>query len=804
MVRPKNLHELDLPLAKAELDNSKSELWYQLKYDYLEHGYLFIEYNSNHGAEICPYINFNLQEDVETNIVDKTPVVNFQLFEEIGFSDTSFLKQNFKDRSVIKGFFIPVHVMKNMEPNQWHYEMFFLSNLSHHIKMTDFASVIIESGANKEITHQSLIRITITYLQKYYEGLKELYAENSIAFQGLPGLKLFYTHSHVSNQSKLNEAILFLNYLVEQTFFKNEERSNFWNARLVENNLLQELDKLWENFIENRIKWKNIFQFFEGQEADEMELYAQFLFMNRSELKLPGSIKTIFKAFDQEIRGDSNQFMGMFKKNKQTDEPLKSSFFELAQEIKPSTLYALEVNSQKKLIDYINSEKKKPYRSRWLKSYQAKTQEGKFSQSVEILNQLIAPWFHVKAKKGKIIPSFKTVNALDFNTAIKSFQSFEQSRKKQAEYLQYKIKDIQKAYSFEQLDEEFESYTFSFVDLQSSWISYYESTKKSLAIRTKFRREKMKEYGILDSDKLTLKEKNIWLDELLAVEQEIIAYTIFVKEAFAQALPVRRIAKFHEIRKTVDGAEFDPETLFMPERYIRAEVMKPMTSIIDFKKIHQLNTFCLDISGSMDHERMRNLFKLLYLLVLGLEDKMTYDSFHFFNNNFVAGVEFESEFTNKKVLFKVLSSIASLENGKIAYAGFGGTNIWDGMTKSYQRIQKFSKELIEEFPDILIVKSMFVISDGEPSIGKIKIEDLKEVAENQRKESDISINGLYIYPEDEATSYMQDIFGANHAITADNFDEAVKGLVNLMTREYKRQRIDYKWKLKAQKLIGNE
>ena len=804
MDRPQNLRELDLPLERVGVPPSLVDLWNRTQGKFLSQDFLLLEYQCQLDQVVCPILFADMDKEFEDKIVDKTHSVNFQLYEEVRIKNEKFITEQFTEKTRIKGLFIPALVIKNIKAENWQYELYFLQRLAQKFQIGDFTLEIIRAQKHKEITQLTIVKIGLHYLEKYYQGLKEIHAVDPIAFEGVVGIKLFYRHVHAAGQSKINESLLFLNYLVESTFFINEDRESYWKLRIEANPLIRELDRLWENFLAGRIKWRNILEFYESVEEEKFEPFSQFMYNNRTDFTLPSKIRSLYVQIDELLKVDKKRFGGLFTKARPEEETSQSSLFELAHELIPSSIYSLDGNSIDKLKTFITAEVNKSFRSKWLKMYQEGEQVGKWSQGIEILNQLCAPFFRVDMKGGRIVPCFETLSSLDFNSTIKAFQSKQELRRKQEDYLQYLMKRITKIYSFEELALEFESYKFSFSDLQESWNSHYEAAKRSLDIRLKFRHAKMEEYGILDTKVMSGHGKDSWLDELLQIEEEVAGYTIFVKEAFAQALPVRRISKFHAIRRTIDGVEVDPEALLVPEKYLRAEIMKPMTSVKDYKNIHQLNTFCLDTSGSMNHERMRNLFKLLYLLVLGLEDKVSYDSFHFFSNKFVSGVEFGTGFTNKKVLFKILTSISTLKNGKVIYSGTGGTNIGDGMKKSYERIQEFGEKLVAKYPDILIVKSMFVISDGEPSLGLINLDDLKELVEKQREESNISINGLYIFPEEEATSYMTDIFGASHAIEADNFDQTVTGLVNLMIREYKQQRIDHKWRLKAQKLINHE
>ena len=140
----------------------------------------------------------------------------------------------------------------------------------------------------------------------------------------------------------------------------------------------------------------------------------------------------------------------------------------------------------------------------------------------------------------------------------------------------------------------------------------------------------------------------MWLDEMLKIEEEIRSYIPYVKKAFNAALPIRKTVEFNNDRHDFSGIEFDSSTINDQNKWLRGEVMKTMKSKTKLGEIEQINAFCLDYSGSMDHTRMRNLFKILYLLVLGLEDRKSYDAFHFFNSNFIEGSNFTEEFTRRK------------------------------------------------------------------------------------------------------------------------------------------------------------
>ena len=146
--------------------------------------------------------------------------------------------------------------------------------------------------------------------------------------------------------------------------------------------------------------------------------------------------------------------------------------------------------------------------------------------------------------------------------------------------------------------------------------------------------------------------------------------------------------------------------------------MRVMEAKVETGEAIQVNTFCLDYSGSMKHERMRNLFKILYLLVLGLEDRKSIDAFHFFSNKFIPVADFSSEYTNRKVLFKIMKQITNTSTlGWVQYFGAGGTNMSDGIEMSHTKMKTYVEEFRKANHKANIVTSIFVITDGEPSLG---------------------------------------------------------------------------------------
>jgi uncharacterized protein YegL len=276
---------------------------------------------------------------------------------------------------------------------------------------------------------------------------------------------------------------------------------------------------------------------------------------------------------------------------------------------------------------------------------------------------------------------------------------------------------------------------------------------------------------------------------MLLVEKEISPYIPFVKKAFLMALPNKTSVEFNPYQHSHDGIEFDPETTQDQHKWLRGEVMKTLHAKVGKADAEQVNTFALDFSGSMRHHKMRNLFKMLYLMVMGLEGRKSYDAFHFFGTEFIETVNFSHQHTNRSLLFKILRQIARIDAKGVYYGGIGGTNMSEGIIQSHERIKTFSKKLKQQYPERFFLKSIFVITDGEPSLGIHIPEKLHEEIERRRKNSNIAIKGIYLKPEKEKyASFMERIFGKNHFIETSDFAEAIQRLIYIMTQTYKQQR----------------
>lgn len=335
------------------------------------------------------------------------------------------------------------------------------------------------------------------------------------------------------------------------------------------------------------------------------------------------------------------------------------------------------------------------------------------------------------------------------------------------------------------------------------WRAAVERQRQEIFNRRLFRQQKMKAFGV-DLADFSPSEKDIWLDELLRVEEEVMPYMAYVRRAFQAALPVGSTVEFNPFRHRSDGVEFDPETIQDQDKWLRGEVMKTLRSRREYAPITQVNAFCLDYSRSMHHDLMRNLFKVVFLLVTGLEGRDTYDAIHFFGSGFKEAVDFTDAdgFTSRKALGRILAKIATIKLNSVVYSGFGGTNISDAVVKSHEKIMAFSRQLERERPDVRYVRSILILTDGQPTVGVINLDDLRELVAEHRQAGDVSIKGIYLKHPQDKSDFITRIFGPRHAVEATNFDELIATFVQTMSLTYRQQRKDYRQAQRRKKLLG--
>ena len=406
-------------------------------------------------------------------------------------------------------------------------------------------------------------------------------------------------------------------------------------------------------------------------------------------------------------------------------------------------------------------------------------------------NQFTSPFINWTSSSDQIIPTLPILPAVETEKLREDFYQAQRTFTKANHRLTVLTKKIRalstKAAIYKLVEKETPFLQFS---LQDKWQSIINSHLNSIANKIIFDIHKMKQYGILKEDELPDEQKNIWLQEMLKIEEEVKPYVLFVKSSFRAALPIRRSVRFDPYRHSLDGVEFDPQTFGDQFKWQSGEVMHTLRHESARGYAEQLNAFALDSSGSMEHEKMRNLFKILYLMVLGLEDRKSHDAFHFFGTYFIETVNISDTYTNRSVLYTIIKNISNIIDNQVIYGGRGGTNISEGILRCNAEIIALKNKLQNEQPALNLLCSIFVITDGEPSIGIINTEELSETIEDLRQKENIAIKGIFVKPENEEEdgAFMEPVFGEGNFVETDDFEKAIHELVLLMTKTYKEQR----------------
>ncbi len=407
----------------------------------------------------------------------------------------------------------------------------------------------------------------------------------------------------------------------------------------------------------------------------------------------------------------------------------------------------------------------------------------------KISSEILAPFIFWKKETEDWMPRFNLMPHQASKTLEIKFQKKIETELLELELLEKMLSELytkQTLTGIRNFTNTTRSFKLSFI--KQKWNDSLSAHILNVKNRDNYRLRRMQEFGIVEGDEIVNRRKDIWLDEMLEIEKEIRPYVLYVKNAFQGALPVRKTVEFDPYRHSFDGVEFDPETIQDQEKWLNGEVMKSLRIKVDKEPVEQINAFALDSSGSMKHEKMRNLFKLCYLLVLGLEDRKTYDAFHFFSTYFIETANFTHNYTKRNLLFKVLRNISKIKDGKVLYAGKGGTNISAGVVECHQRIQNFISDKNLDRAGKKYLTSIFVITDGEPSAGILDIDLLREKIVEKRAENNTAIKGIYIKPKGEESMFMEQIFGANNYVETEDFDNAIERFVQIMTATYKEQR----------------
>lgn len=423
---------------------------------------------------------------------------------------------------------------------------------------------------------------------------------------------------------------------------------------------------------------------------------------------------------------------------------------------------------------------------------------------VNVINELTAPVVEWRMINGNCTPQWVVAPPEAVAVTLRKHQEEQARVKGEMERITRLLPKLKKATNLAAIRQiERKRSPFTTAAASGRWRQYVHRQQQDILGQQRFREQKMEDFGFKAAE-FTTAEENLWLDELIRVEKEVRPYMAYVRKAFQAALPVGSTIEFNPYRHRHDGVEFDPETIQDQDKWLRGEVMKTLRSRRNYAPITQVNVFCLDFSRSMNHELMRNLFKVVFLLVTGLEGRETYDAIHFFGSKFREAVNFTdaSGYTSRKVLAKILSHVATIENGSVIYSGFGGTNISAAVENSYERIQAFGRLLEEEKPDLRFVKSILILTDGQPTVGVINIPKLGELIEEYRRGDEVSIKGIYLKHPDDKADFMARIFGPMHSVEATSFEELIASFVQTMSLTYRKQRRQYRAEQKRKRLLG--
>jgi len=139
---------------------------------------------------------------------------------------------------------------------------------------------------------------------------------------------------------------------------------------------------------------------------------------------------------------------------------------------------------------------------------------------------------------------------------------------------------------------------------------------------------------------------------------------------------------------------------------------------------------------------------------------------------------------------------------RIVYSGTGGTNISAGVQKSHEKLKVFAEKLSEEEPDLKFVTSLFVLTDGQPTMGITDLDKLNAFIEEKRQDGDVSIKGIFLKHEDDASDMISRIFGREHAVASTTFKQTVTTFVQIMGRTYRAQRREFRAAEKRKRLLG--
>ena len=764
------------------------------------------------------------------------------------FTESTNINTKYWDKSLTKlseaGFYIPEEDLKNISPDTLKLHISFYTLLLRHFDYKNFFESVKTTVDFLDYQENIIPRLIWIYIFYYSRFLYKVKNEPGIHYEKYKQwhTKLLDKENFYKRLPSEQLTILLLTYCEAKVAEIKEPRISFFSNKDLEmtsffDNHSEELDLFLDeakasesSFDFERLNY--VIEEFKDFFREDKDLFlVQETLDNQSKLNLssalplslrlkygPLSVRNLKSVVVDKLFNSQDRPAGEFSEDDKSLPAYKSPKLK----VYPSNVqywFDLVPGEREKIIDHLRLDKNATAPIGAVKIAKLRCQ----TSWINLLNLITGPVLVWQLYKNGFIPQF---NFLDDSEARKLRDSDKKKKRKRKAELEL-LDQHRIAISSIYFKEELEKYLlenpieFTLVELQNLWEFELRRIRERISQRISFYESRMKEFGIYEA-KIGEAQKRTLMKEIFTIEEEVKPYITYVKKAFQTALPIRNKVQFSEYRHNNDGAEFDPDTLFDQEKWIRAEVMKVMESKIEKGEAIQINTFCLDFSGSMKHDRMRNLFKILYLLVLGLEDRKSIDAFHFFSNKFIPVADFSSEYTNRKVLFRIMQQITSTSLGWVHYSGSGGTNISDGIEMSHKKMKAYVEEFNKTNPKANIVTSIFVITDGEPSLGIIRNEDLKEFIETKRLDGDVEIKGIFIKSKaddkklkpklvdteennpDEAKepkgSDMSQIFGEDHFIETSDFRDGVDKFVKIMTETYKAQRKKYKWKQKKQKL----
>ena len=828
-MKKKQVQSLQNLLTSSTINADTTKFWNELQRDHHADGLTLIEYQDKFKEDQHWHC---YRSSVQKKDPNYKPVKYSQLNEDIkscfvqsDFINTIEFWKTIEHQIQWEGFFLPAEELKNLSRAQLVQELDFLKLLHTSFPYLSFLETLKKVSLQKAHLQEPLPLIAVwQFLRFYADFLGKLYAQQSSIFSGMLG---WYVHRFKVDKFQTllpSEQIGILLFLTCESFFweaiSENKRSHlleiahpdvqaFFGEHTNNLNILFEagfntatdtsaggieqiIQQAYYQVCQLDLKYIEIQEFLDNDSGmDFQQQLPRFAYLFEEEKPtFKDRVKAMITDFSGKLKREP------IRKPQPIYAPTRESFTK-KQGVAWHDLSAGELEELQTAIRTTLKDRIKLFaRLRWHKHLQ------------NLGNLFTTPVIVWEREKKGCYPAW---NILKLSTSLQYTKTL--SKKLESEQIERnRLKTVlARLYKLKNLPDIDGYYanvpSFGYKLVQQQWTQAMKAHRVSIHNRNVFRLRRMREFGIVTGKEILNDRKDIWLDEMLKIEEEIRPYILFVRQAFQAALPISRSVEFHPYRHNHDGVEFDPSTIQDQDKWLRARVMKTLRNKVVQGEVEQVNAFCLDYSGSMNHEKMRNLFKLLFLLIYGLEDRKSYDAVHFFSTEFIATANFSKEYTNRKLLFKVLSKIAVITNDTIQYRGLGGTNISDGVLNCHQRIIEFSKSLRNKNPAVNIACSLFVITDGEPSLGIYEPDELHDFIEEKRKAGNVAIKGIYIKPEDELDDegqFLPKIFGPEHYIETTEFKDAIDKFVSIMTKTYQEQRKEFKWKKKKKRIHREE